>query len=127
MTIDPRLKHGDQIPAFKIPPPLEKAEERLIINLYEQVGLIVIVFSQPHRARGQTKGIADLQVLDPKREAFWWHEVKRRQGPEYKKVNSKQTADQRTFQLDVESTGQRYILGPLSTAEQELIERGIIR
>ena len=54
MTIDPRLKHGDQIPAFKIPPPLEKAEERLIINLYEQVGLIVIKTSQPQKPRGMT-------------------------------------------------------------------------
>lgn len=124
---DRRLKHGDQIPAFKIAPPLEKEEERLVINLYEQVGLIVIVTSQPQKPVGMTKGIADLQVLDPKREAFWWHEVKRRQGPEYKKVNSKQTADQRWFQSAVESTGQRYILGPLSTAEKELIERGIIR
>jgi dsRNA-specific ribonuclease len=126
MRPDPRLKHGDQIPAFKIVPPLEKEEERMIINLYEQVGLIVVKFSQPHKAT-QTLGIADLQILDPKREAFWWHEVKRRQGPEYKKVKSEQTADQRAFQLDVESTGQRYILGPLSTARDELIERGIIR
>ncbi len=125
--IDPRLKHGDQVPMFKIAPPLEKEEERLVINLYEQVGLIVIVTSQPQKPVGMTKGIADLQVLDPKREAFWWHEVKRRSGPEYKKVNSEQTADQRWFQLAVESTGQRYILGPLSTARQELEERGIIR
>lgn len=127
MMTDPRLKHGDQVPMFKIPPPLEKEEERLIITLYEQVGLIVIVTSQPQKPVGMTKGIADLQVLDPKRESFWWHEVKRRQGPEYKKVNSKQTADQRWFQLAVESTGQRYILGPLSTARDELLERGIIR
>ncbi len=126
MKADPRLEHGDQMPMFKIAPPLEKEEERLIINLYEQVGLIVIKFSQA-RASKQTPGIADLQILDTKLEAFWWHEVKRRQGPEYKKVRSEQTADQRAFQLAVEATGQRYILGPLSTAEKELIERGIIR
>ena len=124
---DPRLKHGDQIPLMKIAPPLEKEEERMVIDLYEQVGLIVIVTSQPQKPVGMTKGIADLQVLDPKREAFWWHEVKRRQGPEYKKVNSEQTADQWWFQKAVESTGQRYILGPLSTARDELLERGIIR
>lgn len=124
---DPRLGHGDQIPLLKIAPPLEKDEEQMCIDLYEQVGLIIIKTSQPQKPRGMTLGIADLQVLDPKRETFWWHEVKRRQGAEYKKVNSKQTPDQRTFQLNVESTGQRYILGPLSTAREELIERGIIR
>ena len=123
---DRLLTHGDQIPLLKIAPPLEKEEERLIINLYEQVGLTVIKFSQA-RASKQTPGIADLQILDTKREAFWWHEVKRRQGPEYKKVRSEQTADQRAFQLAVEETGQRYILGPLSRAEQEIIERGIVR
>ena len=114
------------MPMFKIPPPLEKAEQRLIITLYEQVGLIVIQFSQPFRAT-QTEGIADLLILDPKRGAFWWHEVKRRQGPEYKKVKSVQSQHQKIFQADVESVGHRYILGPLSTAEQELIERGIVR
>jgi hypothetical protein len=115
------------MPMFKIPPPLEKDEEQMCIDLYEQVGLIVIKTSQPQKPRGMTKGIADLQILDPKREAFWWHEVKRRSGPEYKKVNSEQTADQRWFQLAVESTGQRYILGPLSTARDELVERGILK
>ena len=75
----------------------------------------------------QTPGIADLQILDTKLEAFWWHEVKRRQGPEYKEVRSEQTADQRAFQLAVEATGQRYILGPLSTARDELVERGILK
>ena len=109
---DRRLRHGDQIPLMKIAPPLETAEQRVTIGLYEQVGLVVIQFSQPFRAT-QTEGIADLLILDPKRQASWWHEVKRRQGPEYKKVKSVQSGHQKIFQAWVESVGQRYIIGPL--------------
>ena len=123
---DPRLKFGDQIPLLKIMPPSEKEEERMCIDLYEQVGLIVIKFSQPQRAI-QTRGIADTLILDPKREASWWHEIKRRQGPEYKKVKSVQSEHQKVFQAWVESVGMRYIIGPLSTARDELLEREIIR
>jgi len=126
MVTDPRLKHGDQIPLMKITPPSEKEEERMCIDLYEQVGLVVIKFSQPHKAT-QTLGIADLLVLDEKRFESWWHEVKRRQGPEYKKVSYGQTKHQRSFQRKVEAADHRYIIGPLSTAREELIERGIIR
>ena len=124
---DPRLKHGDQIPLLKIKPPLEKAEERLIINLYEEVGLTVITFSQPHKATGQTKGIADLLILDERRKTSWWHEVKRRQGPEYKKVSYGQTAHQKAFELAVVAAGHTYILGPLSTAVIYLTGNGYIR
>ena len=124
---DRRLRHGDQIPLMKIQPPTEKEEERLCIDLYEQVGLVVIKISQPHKATGMTRGIADTMILDPKRKAFWWHEVKRRQGPEYYYVKSVQSEHQKLFQHTVEMVGHRYIIGPVSTAEQELIERGIVR
>lgn len=127
MTVDPRLKHGDQVPMFKIQPPLEKAEERMCIDLYEQVGLTVIKISQPHKATGMTRGISDLLILDTKRKTSWWHEVKRRQGPEYYKVKTVQSEHQKLFQHTVELIGHRYILGPLSTAREELLERGIIR
>ena len=124
---DQRLAHGDQIPLLKTKPPLEKEEERMCIDLYEQVGLIVIKTSQPQKPRGMTEGIADLLILDPKRKASWWHEVKRRQGPEYHKVSYGQSPHQRQFQAWVESVGMHYIIGPLSTAREELTERGIIR
>ena len=124
--VDPRLKHGDQVPMFKIAPPPEKDEERMCIDLYEQVGCVVIKFSQPHKAT-QTRGIADLLILCPKLNTSWWHEVKRRSGPEYKKVKSEQSPHQAGFQYEVERVGMRYIIGPLSTARQELIERGILR
>ena len=110
----------------KRPPPLEKIEERLIIKLYEQVGLIIIKFSQAQKAQ-QTAGIADLLVLDTKRESSWWHEVKRRQGPEYQKVQYGQTLEQRIFQQNVESVGHTYIIGPLARATSYLEEVGIIR
>ncbi len=110
----------------KRPPPLEKDEERQIIGLYEQVGLIVIKFSQAQKAQ-QTAGISDLLVLDPNRESFWWHEVKRRQGPEYQKVQYGQTLEQKIFQQNVESVGHTYIIGPLARATSHLTELGIIR
>ena len=123
---DPRLSHGDQIPLMKIAPPKEKEEERLIIDLYEQVGLTVIQFSQPFRA-AQTSGIADLLILDERRQTSWWHEVKRRQGPEYKKVSYGQTAHQKAFESAVVAAGHTYILGPLSTATSYLTGNGYIR
>ena len=110
----------------KVQPPSEKDEERDIIDLYEQVGCIVIKFSQPQKAM-QTQGIGDLLILCPKRNTSWWHEVKRRQGPEYQKIQHGQTAHQALFQVNVESVGMTYILGPLSTAQQKLEELGIIR
>ncbi len=108
----------------KIPPPSEKAEERDCIELYEQVGCIVIKMSQAQRAQ-QTRGIADLLVLC--RKTSWWHEIKRRQGPEYQKVQHGQTTHQRWFQKCVEAAGHTYIIGPLSTATAKLMEMGILR
>ena len=121
-----RLKHGDQIPMFKEMPQVEKSEERQCIDLYEQVGCIVIKFSQAQKAQ-QTAGIADLLVLCPKLETSWWHECKRRQGPQYKKVNSKQSPHQKIFQDNVEMVGHTYIIGPLSTAEGQLRRLGLVR
>lgn len=123
---DSRLGHGDQIPLLKVMPPKEKAEQRQIIDLYEEVGLIVIQFSQPFKGT-QTRGIADLLILDRKRETSWWHEVKRRQGPEYKKVQYGQTAHQKSFEIEVVAAGHTYILGPLSTATSYLEGNGYIR
>ena len=120
------VKHGEQIPMFKEMPQVEKSEERQCIDLYETCGCIVIKFSQAQKAQ-QTAGIADLMVLCPKLDAFWWHEVKRRSGPQYKKVNSKQTPDQKIFQDNVEMVGHTYILGPLSTAEGQCRRLGLIR
>jgi hypothetical protein len=112
----------------KIKPPSEEMEERFIIQLYEQTGCTVIKFSQNLRAQ-QTRGIADLLILldHPKVNTSWWHEVKRRQGPEYYKVQYGQTPHQKAFQQHVESVGHTYILGPLSTATAKLVELGILR
>jgi hypothetical protein len=106
--------------------PSEKIEERQCINLYEQVGCVVIKFSQSQRAQ-QTPGIADLLVLYAKLDAFWWHEVKRRQGPQYYKVQHGQSPHQKIFQENVDLVGHIYILGPLSTAQAYLEKLGIIR
>lgn len=110
----------------RTPPPLEKIEERQIIDLYEQVGCIVIKFSQAQKAQ-QTAGIADLLVLCPKLGISWWHEVKRRKGPQYYEVQHGQTPHQKIFQNCVETVGMSYIIGPLSTAREKLVDLGILR
>ena len=109
----------------KIQPPTEKQEERQCIQLYEQAGCVVIKFSQAQRAQ-QTSGIADLLVLCPKLNASWRHEVKRRQGPEYYKIQHGQSPHQKIFQQNVESVGMTYIIGPLRRAKEKLVELGIL-
>ncbi len=120
-----QVKPGEQIPMFKEMPQVEKSEERQCIDLYEMCGCIIIKFSQAQKAQ-QTAGIADLLILCPKLNTFWWHEVKRRSGPQYKKVNSKQSPVQKIFQDNVEMVGHTYILGPLSTAEGQCRRLGLI-
>ncbi len=110
----------------KRPPPSETVEERDCIDLYEQTGCVVIKFSQAQKAQ-QTRGIADLLILCPKLNTFWWHEVKRRQGPEYQKIQHGQTPHQKLFQDCVEEVGMVYIIGALSAAQDHLVELGILR
>jgi hypothetical protein len=110
----------------KVQPPSEKNEERDCIDLYELCGCIVIKFSQAQKAH-QTAGIADTLILCPKLNTFWWHEIKRRQGAQYYKIQYGQSLEQKIFQQNVESVGHTYILGPLSTARQKLEELGVIR
>jgi hypothetical protein len=110
----------------KVQAPSEKVEERQCIDLYEMCGCVVVKFSQAQKAQ-QTPGIADTLVLCPKLNTFWWHEIKRRQGAQYYKVQHGQSPHQKIFQANVESVGHTYIIGPLSTARQKLEELGIIR
>ena len=109
----------------KIQPPTEKKEERQCIALYEQVGCVVIKFSQAQKAQ-QTAGIADLLVLCPNLKTSWWHEVKRRQGPEYYKIQHGQSFHQEVFEQNVRSVGMTYIIGPLSAAKDKLVELGVL-
>ena len=124
--MDRRWQHGDQMSLMKIMPPPELDEERWAIQLYELGGCVVIKFSQRQRAQ-QTRGIADLLVLCPKLKTSWWHEIKRRQGPEYKKVAYGQTPHQRGFQVEVEAAGMVYIIGPVTEAEKKMKELGLMR
>ena len=103
----------------KLEPPLEKHEEALCIEAYQLAGCIVVSFAQP-RATMQSAGIPDLLIFDPRTQTSWWHEVKRKQGPGWKRVNSKQSEGQKEFQRYVEECRGEYILGPLDAALAKL-------
>ena len=73
----------------------------------------------------QTEGISDLLVLDTRNRAtFFWFEIKRQTGPEFLKVDSRQSENQRWFQLLVESFGMRYEIGSRQRAMEILEEMG---
>lgn len=110
---------------MKLVPPLEKHEEADVIDAYQMAGCVVVSFAQP-RATMQSAGIPDLLIFDERSESHWWHEVKRRQGAEYKKVRSVQSPGQIAFQALCESCGVEYILGPLDAALAKLRAMGRI-
>ena len=95
---------------------IEKQVERMCIKLYQVVGCDVVKFSQPHKATGQTRGIADLLVYKGRNR--WWHEVKREGG--------KQSEWQKKFQAMVESHGDTYIVGGLDAAKDQLAKVGVV-
>ena len=105
-----------------MPVPTEKQIERSCIELYRKMGCLVIEFSQPHSARGQTRGIADLRIYLQRKNGslkfpvMWWHEVKRPKGL--------QSKYQREFQESVESYGEEYVVGGLNTAIRQLNKYG---
>ena len=110
---------------MKITPPLEKQEEADIINAYRMADCTIVSFAQA-RATRQTPGIPDLKVYDQHTNSTWWHEVKRRQGDGYKRVNSVQSPAQKSFQDMCESCGEEYIIGPLDAALTKLRAMGRI-
>jgi hypothetical protein len=106
-------------------PPLEEAERLKCKEIYELAGCTVVNFSQRQRSM-QTRGIADLAIFDDRTGTWWWHEVKRLQGPEYRKTSHPQTADQVWFQALVERFGQEYVLGARDAALGKLRRMGRI-
>lgn len=110
---------------WKQAPPREKAEHAFIKKLYETCGCIVISFAQAQRAQ-QTAGIPDMLVFDPKSGTYWWHEIKRLQGPEYLKTSHGQSDTQKWFESVVESFGQEYLLGARDVAIAKMQKLGRI-
>lgn len=109
----------------KLEPPLEKHEEADIIDLYQTVGCKVVSFAQPRHTM-QSAGIPDLRIYCERLRIAWWHEVKRKKGPEYKKVKSEQSDDQRAFQVLAESCGETYVIGAYDAAVEQLVRVGIL-
>lgn len=109
----------------KIAPPLEREEEKKIIEIYELAGCKVVSFSQRQRSQ-QTAGIPDLRIYSPRKKRAWWHEVKRQHGPRFLKVQYGQTPPQRAFQELVEEFGEDYVLGARDAAARKLREVGLV-
>jgi hypothetical protein len=109
----------------KIEPPLEKHEEADIIDLYQTCGCVVVSFAQPRHTM-QSAGIPDLRIYCERMGWAVWFEVKRRKGPEYRKVKSEQSDDQKAFQALVESCGETYLIGSLEVAVEHLKRVGIL-
>lgn len=106
-------------------PPLENYEDSYCRKTYRTLGCSVVSFSQPRKTK-QTPGIADLLVFEPRSGTFWWHEVKRQQGDEWLKVDSKQRPDQVIFQQLVEAFGMTYILGSREAMFDQLRKVGVL-
>ena len=81
---------------------LEKDVQKDVIKNAKRFGCEVVSFSQPFGAL-QTKGIPDLRIYHRERKRSAWFEVKRDGG--------KQSPGQKSFQILVESVGERYVMG----------------
>lgn len=88
------------------------------VALYRRAGCTVIHLSQPRRTM-QTPGIPDTKVYAPHLGQSWWHEWK---GP-----RGKQSEAQRQFQVNAVRCGERYIIGGLTEAEDQLIRVGLAK
>ena len=113
-------------PPRKKKPPKESVEDSYIRRLYRSAGCTVVTYSQPRQTK-QTPGIPDLQVFDHRTGTWWYHEVKRRSGPEWLKVSHGQTEAQLAFQQMCEEFGIEYLIGAREVALQKLREIGRIQ
>ena len=98
--------------------PTEKEIQAQGVALYRRAGCTVVHLSQPRRTM-QTPGIPDTKVYAPQCSQAWWHEWK---GP-----RGKQSEAQRAFQVRAVRCGERYILGGLREAEDQLVRIGLAR
>lgn len=108
-------------------PPLEDVEDAKCAELWTLAGFTVISFSQKQKAQ-QTRGIADQMVLDNRSPWWSWYEVKRLQGPGWKRIYGKegtgQSPDQKWFQQRVEQQGHLYHIGSREDVARILSEMG---
>lgn len=108
----------------KLMPPREKQEQEFIRSMYEAAGFAVMTTSQPQRAK-MTAGWPDLLAIDLRTQcSFFWHEVKRRQGPEFRKMSHGVTDDQKAFHDLLRWAGHEVIAGGREAAEDKLYALG---
>lgn len=126
-------------------PPLEKDEQRMVVDVYKKAGCEVYDLSQgfrpekcPHchkplskgrRGRHgttrQTPGLSDLYIMPPigtpnaRNYLPWWHETKRRHV-------GKQSNDQIVFQERNEARGLEVVVGGQAEAIAQLERRGLV-
>lgn len=98
----------------------ESEIQREIVQLYRDLGCVVVSFSQWRKGSGtrQTPGIPDLKVCCCRKHRSWWHEVKT--------VSGEQSFAQIEFQAAIEACGEVYILGGTAAALQQLRAIGVI-
>ena len=108
-----------------VAPPLEKQEEAFCMNVYGLAGFYCVKTSQPQKAVGMTSGLPDLLIIDRQRIngvcASWWHEVKRRRGPGFRKSGlHSHTPAQIEMMGWLESRGDEVIVGGREVVEAKL-------
>lgn len=110
-----------------IVPPLEKDEQKVIVDMYEICGFWALTTSQPQRAM-MTAGWPDLLLIDRRDPGLsFWHEVKRQHGPEFQKVAYGVTGVQIAMHQMLRWAGHEVIVGARDQAEIKLRVLGRIR
>jgi hypothetical protein len=111
-------------------PPLEKEEQRRVVELFRLAGCRVHTTSQ-YRASHVAVGLPDLIVFHEGARAQWWFEVKRYEAKGFNPWFRKTwhpfplRADQAEFRRVALACGQRHYFGGIVEAEAVLVEIGL--
>jgi len=122
----------------RVAPPVEKIEQRFVVDLFRAVGATVYPMSQ-YRASHVAIGLPDLYVMHPKAGLAWWFECKRYEAlwRDGDAVVAYHPMDRRTwkpkplaepqirFATECRMAGQRHYWGGRREAELALVALGL--